>query len=313
MKIIQGSQNLKKHHAYPVLTMGNFDGLHKGHQKIIKTIQTIAKRNRGTSVVYTFDPHPVRILCPDLTPPLIQTLDQKSHMMDNLCVDLLIVEPFTKHLSHLTFQQFFSEIILKKIGAREIVIGYDFTFGQKRAGKIEDLDQLAKKEDIRVHTIDAVLQQGSLLSSTLIRHFIERGEITQAKSMLGHPYSITGAIIKGRGVGAELGYHTANLSPLNEIIPPPGVYITSTIIQGDGRSYPSVTNIGYNPTFGGTDLSIETYLIDYKSNLLRKKIELFFHSKIRREMTFESVDELRKQITTDVTKARQYHAKRISK
>lgn len=312
MKTIRSSKNLKGRLKYPVLTLGNFDGVHKGHRKIIKKVMAIAKKKGGTSILYTFDPHPVKILCPQLAPVVLQTLDQKISTLKALGLDILVIEPFTERLAKLSASQFFNEIIVNRTRAKEIVVGYDFTFGRHRAGGAQYLKRLAAEKGIAVHIIDAIFFKESLLSSTHIRHFLERGDLASAHAMLGRPYSIVGTVVKGRGLGAELGFHTANLATKNELIPPTGVYITATRICRTGKKYKSAANIGYNPTFKGTDLSIETYLLDFNGDLLKQDIELEFHKKIRREMTFESTEELRNQITKDVEATRKYYEKRIS-
>lgn len=311
MKIIQGSKKLTKKLTHVVLTLGNFDGVHKGHKKILKKTIDIANKKNGTSILYTFEPHPVKILAPDLAPQLLQTQRQKIEALEHLGLDILIIEPFTKDLAALNTSDFFEKIILQKVAAKEIVIGYDFTFGQHRAGKVDDLAKLAKKHKIKCHVVDALLHKESLLSSTHIRHFVTEGNIKMANAMLGRPYSIEGVVIKGRGVGAELGFHTANLSSNNELNPPTGVYITKTKIKKTGKTYKSVTNIGYNPTFKGTKLCIETYLLNFSGNLLKKALEIFFYKKIRREITFETIEALRDQISKDVSQTRKFYEKRV--
>jgi riboflavin kinase/FMN adenylyltransferase len=308
MKIIRGSNNLRGRFRHPVLTFGNFDGLHRGHVKIIEKVVSLAKAGGRPSVVYTFDPHPVRILSPELAPRLLQTAEQKTRMLGGLGINAVIFEPFTAGYAKLGARQFFDRIIKGRIGAAEIVIGYDFTFGVHRTGKAEDLEKFAGDAGIRIHVVNAVFQGESLLSSTHIRHFVEKGEMEDAAKMLGRPYSITGSVVSGRGIGAKLGFHTANLKPENELIPPPGVYVTAAAAGGKKRM--SVTNVGYNPTFGGTALSIETYILDFDGHLQGRRIELEFHKKIRREMTFESIDALRREIRKDVSKTRKYYEKK---
>lgn len=309
MKTIVGSKRLRGGLKYPVLTLGNFDGVHRGHQKIIKKVISIAKRNGGTSILYTFDPHPVSVLAPKLTPPLLQTVDQKTRILGDMGLDLVVIEPFTKELAHFSAADFFENIVIKRIGAGEIVVGYDFTFGRHRSGKIEDLERMASSAGVKVHVIDAVFLKDTLISSTNIRHYIKKGDVESATAMLGRPHSVEGIVIKGRGMGAKLGFHTANLKTGTTLMPPPGVYITATTPEKSGRKYPSATNIGYNPTFCGTDLSIETYLLDFDGNLLKQNMIVEFYKKIRREMTFDSADDLRRQITKDIAKIRRYHEK----
>lgn len=309
MKVIYGSKKLKGNIKYPVLTLGNFDGVHKGHQKILKLVMGIAKRHGGTGILYTFDPHPVKILAPELSPLLLQTMDQKIEILNSLGLGMLIIEPFTKGLAGLSAESFFDKIIVKRIRAKEIVIGYDFTFGQHRTGKAEEIEKMAASKGIKTHVVDAVFSKESLLSSTHIRHYVERGEMLLANAMLGRPYAMEGRVVKGLGIGAELGFHTANLKTENEIIPPPGVYITATTLKKTGKRYRSVTNIGYNPTVGGTMLAIETHLLNFKGDLLGQKMKLELFKKIRREITFETMDSLREQITKDISVTRKYYEK----
>lgn len=309
MKTIKGSNHLQKHESYHVVTIGNFDGVHNGHQKIITKLLQISKKNSGQAILLTFTPHPVKILCPDLAPQLIQTDKQKELMLSELGIDTLIFETFTKKLSQMSARDFFEKILIGKLRIKEMIIGYDFTIGVHRSGTINEIKKLATTHKIKFHIIPPLFINDSLISSTHIRHFIKKGDIQKATAMLGRPYSITGKVIKGRGIGTKLGYHTANLTSTNELIPPIGVYITSVKIEN--INYKAVTNIGYNPTFGGTELSIETYILDFKKNILKQNIELFFLKKIRREMTFESHKKLQEQIEKDVKIARSFHESRI--
>lgn len=309
MKVVRDLSCLKKGLKTPILTLGNFDGVHKGHQKIINSVTQRAKALGGTSVLLTFFPHPVKILAPELKPPLLQTEGQKKEILQTLGLDVLVVETFTKSLAKLNAEEFFKKILIKKIGVEEIFVGYDFTFGQHRTGTTQELKKLGQKNGINVHVIDAVFFRETLISSTHIRHFVETNNLKMVTSMLGRPYSIVGKIVRGRGVGSEIGFHTANLSTKNEIIPPAGVYITTLRLAK--KFFPSITNIGYNPTFGGYPLSIETHILDFRRDILGENVELEFHKKTRREMTFETVDDLHRQISADAEESRRYHAKRI--
>lgn len=311
MKVILGTSKLKRHYRYPVVTLGNFDGVHIGHRHIFENILKIAKKNDGTSILYTFDPHPVKILAPKLAPPLIQTREQKISTISSLNIDLTIIESFTKKFAKQSADHFFEKILVEKLGAKEIVIGYDFTFGSHRLGTVDHLKELSKKAGIKFHIVDAVFKGESLVSSTHIRHYIERGELESANLMLGRPYSVEGTVMKGRGIGAKLGFHTANLKTANELILPPGVYISKTFIKESGKQHKSVTNIGFNPTFGGSELSVETHILDFNKTLVRSHLEISLYKKIRREMTFESTDALRKQIEADIEETRKYYAKRV--
>lgn len=295
---------------YPVVTIGNFDGVHKGHVKLIEKVVTIAKKHKGRSILFTFDPHPVAVLAPELAPPLLQSCPQKIEEIKKLGIDKIIVRPFTKRTALQTADIFFEKIIVKEIGAKEVVVGYDFTFGLHRTGTTEHLQKLGKKFGIKVHVIRAYFHKESLISSTHIRHFIELGRVDAANAMLGRAFSVSGRVVKGRGIGAELGFSTANLRPQKTLIPPTGVYITSTKIGRNGRWLESITNIGYNPSFNGTELVIETHILGFSKKLHGQHIEVRFHKHIRREMTFESMDALRNQIRNDIKEVKRYFAGR---
>ena len=307
MKIVRGSRQSVPNGSSSVIAIGNFDGIHLGHKKIIEKTISLAGKD-GISVIYTLEPHPAKLLIPELAPPLLQTQKQKERMFERLGVEILIIEPFTKEFAVLKPRDFFRSIIKDRLMAREIVVGYDFTFGFHRLGKISDLKSLAERENIKVHVVDAVFVNEMLVSSTHIRILIERGDIETANTLLGRAYSIIGKVVKGRGVGQTLGFHTANLDTRNELIPPPGVYITKTQIWD--KEYPSVTNIGFNPTFGTGNLSIETHILDFEENILEKEIEIEFYKKIRNEMTFPSVNDLREEIKKDILEARRFYGGR---
>lgn len=294
---------------YPVVTIGNFDGVHKGHAKLIEKVVSIAKKHNGQSILFTFCPHPVAVLAPELMPPLLQTREQKIDEIKKLGIDRVIVRPFTKKIATQTADDFFEKIIVKELGAKELVVGYDFTFGLHRTGTTEHLLKLGKKFGVKIHIVRAFFYKESLISSTHIRHFIELGRIDSANAMLGRAFSISGRVVKGRGIGAELGFSTANLKPKKTLIPPTGVYITAVKIGSKGKWLQSITNIGYNPSFGGTELVIETHILGFNKRLNGQHIEVRFHKFIRREMAFETMDALRAQIRNDIKEVKEYYPK----
>jgi len=250
---------------------------------------------------------------------LIQTLEQRLDLFETLHLDACVVEPFTHDFAQQTPEHFFERILVKRLGARAIVIGYDFTFGFHRGGTIEVMEQLGAKYGVEVAVIEARFVDDLLLSSTEIRHFISIGSIDKAAKMLGRWPCIEGKVVSGKGLGAHLGAHTANISPANELIPGNGVYLTVTHIEenpptlplkkgGKGGIWPSITSIGHNPTFPGEPLSIESHLLGFQGNLLGKNLFVDFIEKMRDQVAFPSVERLHEQILKDIEEAKKRHA-----
>jgi riboflavin kinase/FMN adenylyltransferase len=298
------------------VALGNFDGVHLGHRYIIDRLIKTARRLDVASAIYTFDPHPVRTLSPCDCPPLIQTLDQRLSSLEDAGVEICIVEPFTFDFAHISARDFLERIIASRLKARAAIIGYDFTFGLHREGAAEMFEAFAKGRGMDFEVVHPQFIGETLISSTNIRRMVAGGEIKSAEKLLGRPYSISGHVVSGRGLGGALGARTANIDTRNELIPKDGVYITTTSIR-DGRigkdlpvSHPSVTSIGNNPTFHGLGFSIETHLIDFSSDVLGKSIEITFHERIRDQIAFASEDLLAARIKTDIDEARRYHAGR---
>lgn len=300
MKIIHGSENFDASLSSPVLTIGNFDGVHLGHQAIFEQIVKRAKKIGGASVVYTFDPHPAKLVAPDVGLKLLQTTEQKISAISKCGVDVCIIEPFTKEFAHLEPQVFFNNIIFKRINPRRVVVGYDLTFGRHRQGTISLLRELCSRHEIVVDVVSEILLDETIISSTQIRNFIGTGHVDIAMQMLSRPFVVAGEVIHGRGLGNKLGFHTANLKVENEIVPKVGVYITKTL------SHRSVTNIGFNPTFGGTEKTFETHILGFSKDIYGKKIDVEFFKRLRDERTFETPEALAKQIDKDIREANKY-------
>ncbi|PIR17355.1 MAG: hypothetical protein COV46_04990 [Deltaproteobacteria bacterium CG11_big_fil_rev_8_21_14_0_20_49_13] len=300
MRIVKGSASFKGSSKPVCLTIGNFDGVHLGHQKIFRLLSKKAKRLNGTAVVYTFDPHPVKRVAPSSSPKLIQTFDQKMRSLKDNCIDITVVEPFTSSFSCLNARDFFKRVIIERIDPSYMIVGHDLTFGRHRMGTIDLLHKLCLENGIGFEVVDAVLLKEILISSTQIRALVKAGDVEKACSLLGRPYALTGKVVKGRGIGGEIGFHTANIIPQNELTPPEGVYITKTL------GHISVTNIGFNPTFGGKKIVIETHILNFSKKLYGKNIEVVFYKRIRDEMVFENPAALKKQIGKDIEKAKGY-------
>jgi riboflavin kinase/FMN adenylyltransferase len=306
MQVTYGSHQWKKSSAPVVMTLGNFDGVHRGHQFIFHDVIRMAQAHQALSMVYTFDPHPVTLLSPHTPLTLIQTLPQRLAAIASHQIDHTIVETFTRDFAHLSAEAFFADIIVDRIGPRAIVVGYDFTFGVHREGNAERLAQFGKQHGIPVHIIPAQFDGETLLSSSTVRQRIQVGDVSGATQLLGRPYDMSGTIVKGRGMGRQLGFATANLSPTNECPPAPGIYVTRFLY--DHLNEPAVTYVGRNPTLGETPLSIETHVLGPVPELLGKQATVRFFHRIRGEKKFSGPEELARAIAQDCQEALTYHA-----
>ncbi len=288
-----------------VVTLGVFDGVHRGHQEIFRQVVRRAKAIRGTSVVYTFDPHPVKVLAPDACPLMINTLAQRVELISSQGIQKVVVERFTRSFARQSPHDFFHRTLVRRLHPQEIFVGYDFTFGVHRSGTIEHLEGFGRETGIRVTIVPARFFGETLVSSSRIRQLLVQGDLPKAEELLGRPYFIEGKVVRGRGIGGkQLGLHTANLKTENDLILPAGVYSTTVIL--DGRRFKGVSNIGPNPTFGPGPLSIETHLFNFRKNIRGKKIRLEFLRKIREEITFATPADLARQIRNDIQSAKQY-------
>lgn len=298
MKIYKSSKKFPASIKNPVVALGNFDGVHKAHQKMFGLAKRMAKRVRGKTVVYTFDPHPVKVLSKASAPPLINTLEQKLELIKKTGIDLVVVEPFLLKFAHTDAMNWFKKIIVNRLHAKGVIAGYDFTFGMHRSGTVEKLHRYCEGHEIVCQILEAQLYGETLISSTQIRQFVSQGDMKRAEELLGRPFFIDGKVIQGMGRGATLGIRTANLMVNNELLPQPGVY--ACYAQVEKRRHKAVVNIGINPTFGGQTLGVEAHLLNFKKNIYGKKLRLFFEEKIRDEHTFASAEELVGQVRLDI-------------
>ncbi|EKD42611.1 MAG: riboflavin kinase / FAD synthase RibC [uncultured bacterium] len=283
------------------LTIGNYDGVHLGHQDILKQLTKISHKLKLPSVVYTFNPHPVKVLSQKVAPQLLQSIDQKKELIQNKKIDALIIEKFDKKFSHTTAQDFFKKILIGKLNVKFIIVGYDFTFGAKRGGNQETLEQLCLANHIGFIIHPAYFLKETLVSSSLIRKQLAAGEISMVNKLLGRNYFLDGLVVSGDKRGQALGFPTANIETDQELVPQVGVY--KTVTQVGQKKYPSITNIGYSPTFGKNPLRVETHLIGKKMDLYGKKIRVFFIARIRNEKKFASKKALIAQIKSDIKHA----------
>ena len=287
---------------YPVLAIGNFDGLHRGHLKIIERIRRGASERAGTAVVLTFDPHPPRVLRPDKAPPLLMTTAQKRAALERAGVQGLAVVRFTEELSRWEPEVFVKRVLVDWLRVAEVWVGADFLFGRDRSGNFSLLRTLGQQFGFRAEKIDPVRYKDFVVSSTRIRRLVSEGRVEEAGALLGRHFAIEGVVVEGARRGRELGFPTANLAVENELLPPYGVYATFSTLGGIVR--PSVTNIGVRPTFDGPPMtSVETHLLGFSGDLYGQRHELAFVQRLRDERKFPDAGALQEQIAADVRRA----------
>jgi riboflavin kinase/FMN adenylyltransferase len=290
------------------VTIGNFDGVHLGHRDILKKLVAAGKKAGLKTAVVTFDPHPVKVLSPALAPKLIQTRAQKLESLAAMGVDAVVLQGFDSDFAKISPERFFEEFLVGDLNARQIFVGYDFTFGSKRSGTIETLEVLAYQRGIALAIVPAKMSGTTLVSSSLIRRLIAEGDVTTAAKFLTGLFAIEGKIVHGHKRGVALGIHTANLKPVNELLPADGVYTTFATIGG--RVYGGVTNVGFNPTFHNETRSVETHLFAFEGDVYGRDMRLEFVERLRGEIQFASPEALVIQIKKDIEKAKEILARR---
>jgi riboflavin kinase / FMN adenylyltransferase len=287
----------------PVLALGNFDGLHRGHMKIIDRVRRRAGERGGTPAAMTFDPHPSRVLRPDKAPPLLMTKDQKIEALGRSGMQGVAVVRFSLEVSHWEPETFVRQVLVEWLHVVEVWVGANFLFGHERAGTFSVLRSLGARYGFRAEKIDPVRYKDFVVSSTRVRRLLAEGRVDEAGALLGHHYFIDGNVARGAGRGRELGFPTANLTTCNELVPPTGVYATTVTI--DDIVHPSITNIGLRPTFGDVERPmIETHVFDMTRDLYGSSLRLSFVQRLRDERAFPDVDALRAQIDADCRSAR---------
>lgn len=299
MRVCKGVDNLPEFRN-GILTIGTFDGVHAGHQEIIRRINRIALEINGETIVLTFHPHPRMVLQPDdASLKLLNTPDEKIRLLSHYGIDNLILIPFSKEFSRLSAQQYVEDFLWKKIRPRKIVIGYDHRFGNKREGDINLMRTLADKLRFEVVEIEAQMVENISVSSTKIRNALLTGDLETANSLLGRYYSISGKVVRGDQRGTKFGFPTANISVRDphKLIPASGVYAVRVVV--DGEMYGGMLNIGMRPTFNGQHETIEVHIFDFAQNIYGTQINIEFVGSIRKEIKFKSADELVAQLAKD--------------
>lgn len=282
-----------------MITIGTFDGVHLGHRKILERLTNNAKKTGLKSTVLTFFPHPRMVLQKDVDIKLLNTLEEKTQILETLGLDYLIVHPFTKEFSRLTAADFVQDVLVDGLKAKKVIIGYDHRFGRNRNANIQDLMDFGKTLDFEVEEIPAQEVDDVSVSSTKIRKALLEGDITTANNYLNYPYMLTGTIKKGKGMGRDFGFPTANLhiAETYKLIPKTGAYVVSSTINE--KVYFGMMNIGFNPTVDGTEKSIEVNFFDFEGDLYGQKIQVSLLHRIRDEQKFSSIEELKEQLKKD--------------
>lgn len=289
---------------YPVFTIGNFDGVHVGHRRILEEVCRRAAQAGGTPLLLTFDPHPIRVLALDRAPKLLTPLAVKLELFEQAGITGALVLPFTPEFSRISPHQFAREIVVGRLGAREVIVGDNFRFGYQHAGDVRALEEFGRELGFVVDDLTPLRVRGQVVSSSRIRRLLETGRLSAANRMLGRCFSVCGRIVAGRGIGRAQTVPTLNLERYEEMLPAVGVYVTETVC--DGLQRPSVTNVGYSPTFNHRDLGVETFLLDATPAPAAGRMEVFFWRRLREERKFPSAQALKEQILRDVSAARRF-------
>lgn len=285
----------------PIVALGNFDGLHRGHQRILERVKRSAAEHGGTSVALTFDPHPPQALRPEKAPKLLMTLDQKLEAFERAGIHSVAVVRFTPDLARWEPELFVDTVLIDWLDVSEVWVGANFLFGRERAGTYTLLKALGEDRGFRADKIDPVFYKDFVVSSTRIRRLVSEGRVDEAAALLGHQFFLDGVVVKGDQRGRTLGFPTANLQTTNQLLPAYGVYATIAII--DGVYHPAVTNVGVRPTIGGDTPMVETFLLEHSADLYGQAMRLSFVARLREEKKFDSLAALSLQLTADAALA----------
>jgi riboflavin kinase/FMN adenylyltransferase len=303
MRIIDDLTFTKENFTSPVVTIGNYDGVHLGHRAIIERVIELARKGKGEAVVLTFEPHPVKFLHPELQIPLITPSRKKVMLLTQFGVDITVNLPFTDDIARMSAKEFIQEIVQRRIAPRQVVVGFNFTFGKGRTGTSEELKKIGESLGFEVEIIPPFHVDGEVVSSTRIRELIAVGDIRGANRMLGSNFFMLGKVVHGHARGKGLGFPTANLEITQDLYPNEGVYAATVMV--DDRRYNGVVNIGTNPTFGDEQLAVEVFLFDYQGDLYGKELQVALVDKLRDEQTFPSPELLVRQIEKDIQRAKE--------
>jgi riboflavin kinase/FMN adenylyltransferase len=302
MEILKVRQKVFHRFKTPAVALGNFDGVHRGHRKILSELVRTARNSDSDAIVYTFDPHPRVVLNKAAEIPRITTFSERVEILEHLGVNVLILAQFTKEFAEQTPEEFAEHLLKEELGASAVFVGSNFRFGKGRSGDAKSLKEMGPELGFKTHVIPPVLVDGERVSSSRIRDSITKGDIRGANRLLGREFTIEGKVIHGHHRGKGLGFPTANIKPDPKIHPPSGVY--AVYCRTWDGTYPGVMNIGLNPTFQDRKVSYETHILDYEMDLYGQKVKVYFVERLRSEKFFEGPTELKEQIAKDVSRAR---------
>ena len=302
MRILRNPEILSKPLDASVITIGNFDGVHRGHIEIFRHLKLRSAQLGIPSVVVTFEPHPMAVLAPESAPALITTSEQKAALIAEAGVDYLAIIDFTPEFSQVSADSFVRDILFKSLGLRHIIIGHDYAFGKDRQGSFETLARLGVENGFTLEDLDPVGEGDMIFSSSMARRFISSGDMAAAAAILGRYHAISGQVVRGRQIGAKLGFPTANIVTRNELIPPDGVY--AVMVAVDDSLLPGACSIGTNPTFGDGERTIEVFLLDYSGQLYELEIAVCFVQRLREVRKFYNVEELIQTVEQDIVTTR---------
>jgi len=300
MRVIRGIDNLPDPEIVnPVVTLGNFDGVHLGHRKIFERVISAARTEGGTSMVITFHPHPMKVLAPEKNLRLLTPIDQKLRLIEETGIEGVLLIEFTKDFAKMPPEDFIRDVLMDKLKAKHVIIGHNYRFGKHKSGNTRMLRYYGRRYGFRVNVVRNMKLNRFTVSSTRVRQLLHWGRVCEASALLGRPYSIHGRVVRGAGRGKKiLQVPTANISTPHELIPRDGVYAVKAAF--DGNVYDGVANIGKNPTFNGEEMSYEVHLFGYSGDLLGKELTVYFIDRLRGEKKFSSPEELKAQIKKDM-------------
>jgi riboflavin kinase / FMN adenylyltransferase len=311
MRVYRSLDEIPPDFGPSALTIGNFDGVHAGHRRILRRVKEVAQERGIKASALTFNPHPSKVVAPARAPRLMNSPEQRCALMQDEGIQQVFIMPFDLHVARLTPEQFVEQVLVRKLGVRAVVLGHDFCFGYKQAGNVRVLGELGLKYGFTTEEVKAVTVRGRLVSSTGLRQLIEAGRVPQAARWLERPYALEGEVVAGRGVGSKQTVPTLNLAANTEVLPATGVYVTRTHSLDGRRAWPSVTNVGYRPTFGDSpEISIETFLLEPLDGDSPRHIRVEFLWRVRDERHFPDPQALKRQILRDVGVAQAYFRRR---
>ncbi len=304
MDTFVGVDNITRSFKNPVITIGNFDGVHYGHQVLFRKVKEWAAELQGEALVMTFDPHPLEVLFPGKGPARITTHERKLELIAQNDMNATVVIPFTPEFARISAHDFVKNILVDKIGIRGIVVGHDYRFGREREGNIDYLQKLGNRYGFEVSTLSGIKMEETIVSSTAVRQLIKDGNIKEVNRLLGRAHDISGTVITGRRRGGKMiGFPTANIRPTSQALMRPGVYVVRVEVKG--KVYGGAANMGYNPTFSDTPFTLEVHILDFDQDIYGETVTVRFLDRLRDERRFSSIEELIAHIKKDVEKARE--------